>query len=175
VIIRAEHLPGVLAEIARLTTVEVAVAVARSPVAGQRIKIPARPRPGNRLAQVVGPQAMARICAELAGWEGLVPSARPFLRWYDARALRRAGATPSYIAQRLGVSLRWVQVLLQDMDEGEIGAGIGVGIGGGQVMPAACPACPACGARPRRARAPARREGVEDRQIELPLGGGGGR
>ena len=170
-IIRAEHLPGVLAEIARLTTVEVAVAVARSSVAGQRIKIPARPRPGNRLAQVVGPQAMARICAELAGWEGLVPSAKPFLKWHDARTLRRAGHTPGAIAARLGVSLRWVQVLLQDMPKEEIGAGIGAG----QVQPPACPACPACGARPRRARPPARVEGVEARQIELPLGGGGAR
>lgn len=155
--IQPSQLPGVLAEIARLTSVEIAVALARSPLAGKRVRIPARPREGNPLVAVVGRQAAAVICHHLADWDGQIPTARAFLRWHDARSLKSAGMTTAQIAERLRLTERHVKQLLQGFDPGDAIHAVPL-----------IAACPVCGSRASH-RSTRRCIRIDERQLPLPL------
>jgi hypothetical protein len=100
-------LPGVLAEIARLTSVEVAIAFARK-WGGRELYIPERPRPDHALAQTLGRSAALIFCERYKRENLRIPSARSYPRWYDARRMKRSGKSASYIASKLGINIRRV-------------------------------------------------------------------
>ncbi|HUZ72473.1 MAG TPA: hypothetical protein VNE82_07760, partial [Candidatus Binataceae bacterium] len=105
-------LPGMLAEIARFTSVDAAIAIARA-FGGSNISLPRAPKPGHRLALLVGPEAAVIICKRFGGERWDIPSARPFLHWHDAHRLRDEGLSVSAIARRLGIGERRVRKLLE--------------------------------------------------------------
>lgn len=105
-------LPGFLAEIARITTPEIAVAVARAH-GGARLYIPRTVKRDHPLARLVGLQAARLIAAHFPADTYDVPSARTWLRWYDARRLADQGLSRDAIARRLKINRKRVSVLLQ--------------------------------------------------------------
>jgi hypothetical protein len=108
-------LPGVLAEIARLTSVEKAIAIARQ-VGGREIYVPHTLPRSHQLVSLLG-----RYCAEImvkrhGGSHLNIPSARTSLRWADARELRRKGKSIAEISQALGIGRRRVEQLVEGIE-----------------------------------------------------------
>lgn len=105
-------LPGVLAEIAALTTPDIAVAIARAH-GGGRLYIPRDVKRGHPLARLIGVPAARLICRRMGNDRYDIPAARTYLRWYDARRLKAHGKTDKAIAKELGVGRSQVVRLLR--------------------------------------------------------------
>lgn len=103
--LRPEGLPGVLADIARATSVEVAVKIARE-WHGERY-IPVEPARDHPLSKLVGVKAARLIGRAIGGGQVKIRTATAVLRHYDARRLRRAGLTLREIARAIGVTEEW--------------------------------------------------------------------
>lgn len=148
-------LPALLIEIAELTTVDIAIALARG-FGGTRIRFPRNPRPDHPVARLVGLQAARIIGQRMSGAQLAIPSARPLLRWHDARVLRRRGLSHRAIARTLGISEDHVRRILGGIPAGESGP------------PAAAPlpVCPVCGRKQRSHR----RHAHDPRQPDLFAG-----
>jgi hypothetical protein len=158
--ITSYSLPGILGEIARVTTVEIAVAIIRV-YGGTRLSIPteARMKRNHPLCRAVGVPAARIIAAHWGGNRYDVPSAKPFLNWHDARRLRSEGKSYTEIAQELGLGRRHVQKLLHGFTApGAAGAH--------RDNDDAPKICPACGHR-HRGKASAR--ACDERQLTLEL------
>lgn len=147
-----EGLPPVLAEVARLTSIEVAVAVART-FGGQRMYIPHDVKPHHHLARVIGRKNAAVIARRWGGEHVRWPSARPYLHWRDAQMLRAAGKSVRQIAQKLGIDQRHAERLVSGTPKPVAAPHEG------QDTAMAVPpfdqgsgVCPVCGRRPRRKR-----------------------
>jgi Mor family transcriptional regulator len=150
---------GVLAQVAELTSAEVAVKMARH-WGGQNLYIPraARLSRDHILVAVCGPGYARRICDALGGERYQVPAEIHLLRALDARALADAGTSYGEIARKIGVTRRHVGELLRGYERGSA------------PPPRSQPddRCALCGHRrsPRRPRA----AGAPD-QFTLPLSG----
>jgi hypothetical protein len=129
--IRGELLPGLLAEIAALTDEATAVAIARA-VGGERRYFPASPGSAHWLSMLIGVEQARLICRQLGGAEHKIPSARTYLRWWDARRLKDLGYGQRDIARRLGLTQGHVQRLLAGYDPNPCRV---------VVRPESCPRC----------------------------------
>jgi hypothetical protein len=109
--ITSDALPGILAEIARITTVEVATILART-YGGRRLYVPARVPDQHPLTRLIGRPAALLIAAHLGGERHNVPAARTILRWVDAHRLRAEGKTHPQISAALGITQLHVSRLL---------------------------------------------------------------
>ncbi|TWB58706.1 hypothetical protein [Nitrospirillum viridazoti] len=108
-------LPGILADIARAAGVDTAVTIARQ-LGGRRYHFPRDPHPQHPLCALIG-QPQARLVGTLLGGERMpVPSARTYLRWYDARSLRMAGASVVEICAALQLTESQVYRLLRGVE-----------------------------------------------------------
>ncbi len=155
---KPEALPEALREVAEVTSVDVAIVIARA-WGGQRKWLPRCPKPDHPLSRLVGAAAARRIGEALGNDTIEWPSAKAYLNWHDARRLRREGLSHAQIARKLALSVDWVAKLTAGVDRGPGGA------------PAAIPEaqpmrCPTCGRvhRPRMSSMP-----VDPRQMPLPL------
>jgi hypothetical protein len=149
------ELPGVLGEIARLTTVEVAVAVAKS-WGGTRLYLPHEPRSDHQLARVIGVKPARIICRKLGGRRHDIPSARPALRWAEARRLREEEKlSHAEIALRLGITMGHARQLCEGIEFAASGGPRHI-----RVLH-----CPICGKR----RTPPYVAANDPRQLLLPL------
>jgi hypothetical protein len=150
--------PALFLDIARLTSLEVVVAIARSPLAGTSEYLPVAPGRDHLLVKAVGLRTARVIAAAIGGGEIDWPSGRAVLNWWDARRLRTEGWSLTRIARHLRLSERRVRDLVADIPA---------------PVPGAAPPerfravmrCPVCGRRRHR-----RNHGTSDaRQIPLPL------
>ena len=119
--ITRHSLPGILAEIADATSLEIAVAVARA-LGGIRLHLPKQPKPDHKLARVVGVKAAAIICQRLGAGEYRVPAARALLHWHDAHCLRARGWSQKRIARALALTQDHVQHILAGAPAGAAAA-----------------------------------------------------
>lgn len=112
--ITAFALPGLLADIARATSIDIAVAIARTH-GGRRLSLPteARLKRDHGLCKLIGVHAARIICRRWGGARYEMPSAKTFLHWYDARRLRAQRASYSEISRALGIGYGRVQELLR--------------------------------------------------------------
>jgi hypothetical protein len=112
-----EALPGALQEIANLTTVETAIAIARWK-GGGGLWIPTERglKRDHGLVKAVGRKAALRIIRHFGPGELRIPSARPYLNWLDARRLRREGHSVPQIARRLKLSENRVHRLVAGVE-----------------------------------------------------------
>lgn len=111
-----DFLPGVLAEIAEATSVEVAVKIAQAK-GGRRVYLPARPAADHWLAQLVGHAAALAIGKAIApGFGGIDmlipmgPSHSNAQRWRVMHELIDNGRSKREIAAACGVHERTVQM-----------------------------------------------------------------
>ena len=144
-------LPGLLAEVAEVTSEATALALARQ-AGGQDLWMPAEPGPGHRLTRIVGSLREARlIAARLGPGSVMIPSAIRYLRWVEVQILRHQGLTLHEIARTVRLSESHVQRLAARAPKGDT------------AVPAdgRCPWCRRPPARPRRARGP------DPRQMEM--------
>jgi lambda repressor-like predicted transcriptional regulator len=148
--------PGVLGEIARLTTVEIATIIARKRGGGKMHFGQYLPR-NHVLISLVGRQAALLIHQHFQGHGSIkIPSAKTYLNWHRARQLRRQGKTIRAIAEKTGLSMRRVEQLLERFPVDEVGAA---------ALPAQpASACPSCG---RRACRPKISGACDDAQGDL--------
>lgn len=110
-----EHaLPGVLQTIAGIVGTEEAVKIARD-LGGRRFYIPRDLTADHPLSKLIGHPAALTVCGELGGDRYAIPSARPFLRWYDARRLRIAGMSHAQISKALDITQDHVRDLVKDI------------------------------------------------------------
>lgn len=116
-ITRPEALPGILADIARLTTVDVAIAIARWR-GGRRLYIPMESglKHDHDIVKAIGRRAALRIVRHFGRGEISVPNAKAYLNWLDARALRRQGLSVSQICAKLGLAHRRVHSLVAGVE-----------------------------------------------------------
>jgi Mor family transcriptional regulator len=105
-------LPGILQQIARLCTPDIAVAIARK-WGGRRLYVPETIRVSHDLSDAIGRRAALLICSNYGGEQILIPSCRAYLRWYDARRMRASGKSIAEISRAIGVSTRRVFKLLE--------------------------------------------------------------
>jgi hypothetical protein len=161
-------LPGVLAEVARVTSIETAVKIARSPLAGTRHYLGRDPGPGHPLVAAVGALQARVIAAALGDGEVEWPSAKPLLHWYDARRLRAEGASHVVIARTLRLAERTVRRLVVGMPRiaAVTDGGRGCAQAPGMRPQDGVAPCPYCGHRHRTTR---RRNRRDDRQLNLDL------
>jgi hypothetical protein len=148
------QLPALLAEVARATSTDAAIALARA-FGGTALYIPREIDGRHPVARAVGLKNARVIAARWGGERPDIPMARSFLRWLDARRLRDKGKSTAAIARALVLTQRHVGQLLEGYQ--------------GAVEPRAQPLeaptiCGACG-RPHRTRAAAKR--CDARQIDL--------
>lgn len=144
-------LPGVLADIARATSPEVAEIVARS-WGGRRKFVPEQPSPDHELSRLVGHPAALAIGRAIGGGEVKVPSAKSWLHHIDARRLCDQRLSIPRIARRLGLSDNHVREILKGYGERRVGRPPR------RVQPADCDLC-------RPARLLAVRTGLSDRWL----------
>jgi hypothetical protein len=153
------ELPGVLGDIARIATVEAAVAIAKT-FGGTRLYLPHEPRAGHALSELVGVKIARLLCRQLGGRRHDIPSARPALRWHEARRLRlEEQLSHAAIALRLGITIGHARNLVEGLE-----------FTAGSTKPArpiiVSAHCPLCGKRRSRHLPHA----VDPRQLQLPLG-----
>lgn len=110
-------LPGLLQDIAELVGTTAAIAIARN-LGGRPLYIPTEPRlrAAHPLARTVGLKRARLIARRWGGGSVVVPNAKVFLHWYDARALRAQGRSLTEIATALRLSRKRVHELLQGFD-----------------------------------------------------------
>lgn len=108
------RLPALLAEIAAATDVEAALAIARAH-GGTTVFIPARPRDGHWLVELLGrprAEALARaLVPPGGGMKMLIPLGpqRTGQRWRDMREMIDKGCSEREIARAIGVHERTVR------------------------------------------------------------------
>jgi hypothetical protein len=153
--ITAAALPGVLAEIARLTSVEAAIAVARQ-LGGKKFYTSIEPKRRHPLIRVLGWTAGRLVCRQLGGDTLEIPYAKAQLRKYDAVQLRSKGKSVRVIAETLDISISRAEQLVQGVPKGEASTEDAEAEG----EPTACPVC---GHRHR----PARPRPADGRQLAL--------
>ena len=148
-------LPGILQEIARFSTPEVAIAMARE-WGGRRLYVPRTLSAGHRLGSIIGRKAALLLCAHYGGEQIDIPGARTYLRWYDARRLKAAGKSQPEISKAIGIGIRQVQILLKGFEPGDP-----LTI---EAKSIAAPACAVCGHKPK----PTSPKAGDPRQFVLP-------
>ena len=104
---RPDGLTGILAEVADLAAVAAAVALAEWR-GGDKVHIPAHPRPDSPLAQRVGAKA-AVVLGERYGGENLHVPLGPVNRTRRVEIMLCDGARPAEIVRKLRVSRRTVE------------------------------------------------------------------
>jgi hypothetical protein len=152
------ELPGVLGDIARMATVEAAVAIART-FGGTRLYMPHEPKPDHALSKLLGVKTARLLCRNLGGRRHDIPSAKPALRWHEARRLRQEEElSHAEIARRLGITIGHARNLVDGL---EFTAG-----SARSSRPVVVSArCPVCGKRRTQPHA----LHVDPRQLTLPL------
>jgi hypothetical protein len=105
-------LPAFLAEIAQLTSTEIAEIIARK-YGGAMLYFPKKIGASDPLVEAVGMNAARILIKEFGGANHMIPSARAILRYLDARKLAAEGLGRNQIALRLGISARRVADLLK--------------------------------------------------------------
>lgn len=149
------ELPGLLGEIARIANVDVAVAVART-WGGTRLYLPHEPRADHALSRLVGVKAARLICRQLGGRRHDIPSARPALRWHEARRLRQEEhLSHAEIALRLGITMGHARSLVEGVEFTARG-------GARHILVLRCPIC-------GKRRTPYHPAAPDPRQLALPL------
>jgi hypothetical protein len=96
-------LPGVLREIAEVTDVETALAVART-FGGKRLFIPKEIELDHPLIQAIGIEPAWQISRRLGGDRHIIPSAVHLIRCKEARRLKALGFTNDEIGAQLGIT-----------------------------------------------------------------------
>lgn len=119
--ITPDMLPGILAEIAAITTSDVAIALARA-YGGRRLYIPEQVPERHSLINLVGRPAALVIASSLGGERHDIPAARTILRWADAHRLRAAGNTHAEISAKLNITQAHVSKLLAGAPRGSLPA-----------------------------------------------------
>ncbi len=112
---QAEQLPPQIQRLVPLCGIGRAVAFARQ-FGGKRFFVPKKVYQTHPLVKCVGWQGAQRISAECGGEDWTVPSARTYLTWLEARALRVVGLSRGDIACKLGVTVRHVDRLLSGFE-----------------------------------------------------------
>jgi hypothetical protein len=105
--ITADMLPGILAKIARLISIEAALKLAHS-YGGSRLYVPARAETveaEHTLARIIGLGGARRLVEHFGGDKYDIPSARGLFRWREARLLRAAGKSHREIAATMRIGL----------------------------------------------------------------------
>ncbi|NYZ17048.1 hypothetical protein HL658_31280 [Azospirillum sp. RWY-5-1] len=131
----AAGLPGKLADVAALTSVEVAEILARA-WGGRRRYVPAEPKPDHELSRLVGHDNARIIGAAMGNEEIKWPNAKAWLHLHDARRLLDEGVSIAGIAKRLGISDVRARTLLRGY-----GAPRAPGSRTATVAPRECPDC----------------------------------
>ena len=108
-------LPPLLQRVAALAGPTLAVQLARE-FGGKRVYLPQRMFAHHPLAQCIGLAPAVRLAAEYAGEDLVIPSARVYTNWLDARALLVCGLSQPAIASRLRMGQRSVQRILRGFD-----------------------------------------------------------
>lgn len=111
--------PSVLRQVADLTSVTLAVRLARE-FGGHKLYFPRRPWANHAIAKCIGFTALERLCEELAGEEFILPAATTYLRWLDSRALMVLGLRKPEIARVLKVTPRHLNHLTKGFDPADI-------------------------------------------------------
>jgi hypothetical protein len=115
--LKPDALPGILSDIARYTSMDIAIKVARK-WGGHRLHVPRKDfknLPTHPLTREVGIKAARIICHHFGGDRYKVPNARTILRWHDARALRLRGFSTREIADKLVIGEPRVRALLKGL------------------------------------------------------------
>jgi hypothetical protein len=112
---QAEQLPPQIQRLVPLCGIGRAVAFAKQ-FGGKRFFVPKKVYSTHPLVKCVGWQGAQRISAEFGGEDWTVPSARTYLTWLEARALRIVGLSRRDIALKLGVTLRHIDRLLSGFE-----------------------------------------------------------
>jgi hypothetical protein len=114
---KPDVLPEILQQFSRLTSPAVAVKIARAWGGRVTFYFPERLSRSNKLAKLIGHKEASILCAHFARERIKIPSARTYLRWYDARYyyLVEKRSKP-WIAEKLGVNLTHVRQLLQGLE-----------------------------------------------------------
>lgn len=105
-------LPGVLGEVAALTSPETAEIVARA-WGGRRKYVPAQPGPDHELSRLIGHRDALVIGRAIGNGEVRWPSAVHWLRLIDARRLCDRGVSHAKIGRALGITEKRVHELLK--------------------------------------------------------------
>jgi hypothetical protein len=118
-------LPGVLKTVAEITSVDVAVALARWK-GGRVLYIPmeANLGPDHEMIKKLGRRAALRIARHFGRGDVLIPQAKNILTWMDARRMRREGKSTAEIAKALNRHQRHIMLLVRgvEADPGAIAA-----------------------------------------------------
>lgn len=96
-------LPSVYHPISRIIGLSKTLRLARE-FGGEKVEFPARPRPGSRLMETIGPKAIALLHRQYGRDRVKLPTAWPYLNLLEARKLRRQGRTMREIALRLRIA-----------------------------------------------------------------------
>ena len=108
-------MPAMIQSIARVSTPPLAVRFARQ-FGGQMIYFPEKLARDHRLVRVLGSRAATQVCRVWLRETVEVPAAKAYLRWFDVRCLAVLGLTHMDIRERMGLSYRHVQRLLEQFD-----------------------------------------------------------
>ncbi len=128
-------LPPFLQELAELIGVAAAIAVARK-WGGRRLYCPQTLSRDHELVKLIGRQRAELLCQRYTREHLDIPSARAYLRWYDARRYKAQGRSNSWIARELRINVTHVRTLLKGFTPDGVEEG---------AEPALEERCPACG------------------------------
>ena len=106
-----ECLPGILRDVAAATTIDTALTLSQR-LGGRTIYIPRRPRQNSILAQAIGTGMAARLSLMAGGERTEIPR----LKSNHRLAIATATGTHDEVAQRFGVTNRWVRKVRADFD-----------------------------------------------------------
>lgn len=105
-------LPGILSEIAAVTSIEVALKVACA-FGGIELYIRRKPGDDHPLALAVGLEVATIIGGHFGGGARKIPSAKPYRRWREVHRLRDEGKSVAEIAAAVDLGKRYVYRLLE--------------------------------------------------------------
>lgn len=112
-------MPGMIQTIAKLSTPHLAIRFARQ-FGGQLLYFPEKLHTDHRLVHVLGARAATRVCQAWLRETVEVPAATAYLRWFDARCLAVLGLSRTEIRERMNLSYRHVQRMLEQFDPTDI-------------------------------------------------------
>ena len=109
---RIDDLPASLVDVAETLGLRVAVALIEH-FGGLEVKFPVSPKPDHPVIKALGDEDGRALCEFLGGQQIYVPHSRPArsLR-AEVIALQSAGLDRAAIARRLGISQRYVRMLI---------------------------------------------------------------
>lgn len=83
---------------------------------GENVEFSAKPRPGSRMMDAIGPKAIALLHRHYGRDRIKLPTAWPYLNLLDARKMRRQGRTYREIALKLRVARSTVEHYCQGVE-----------------------------------------------------------